>query len=345
VRQYKKETHQVKTALHRLKAIQPESSKAVFAVFAPLPSESVRLECVLGVLKRLQRAPTGARVVLWLEDWTALALGRVGASTACIQGFYEILLSGLQTLAPDLMQRVQVCWQGEMILSGPSEYWISVINAGRRFSVEALRSGLADGESFEYACQVVASLMHVGDALSLVNGVAPPTLCSDKGHQNLHRLAGQHFEACGLALPEVVNTEDPALRLMQPGEGVDADVNVMLTDTEIEVNKKVKKAFCEPGNTDFCPPLAWIDELIPFTKEFCITRKPDNGGDKAYASAGAASEDFASGALHPGDLKPALSKTINAFLGAVREELKGQEVLRKAQKDLQGLAKAAAKKR
>merc|ERR1719277_1654181 len=85
VRQYKKETHQVKTVLHRLKAIQPESSEAVFAVFAPLPSEHVRLDCVLGVLKRLQRAPTGARVVLWLEDWTALALGRVGASTACIQ--------------------------------------------------------------------------------------------------------------------------------------------------------------------------------------------------------------------------------------------------------------------
>jgi len=308
-----------------------------------LPSESVRLECVLGVLKRLQRAPTGARVVLWLEDWTALALGRVGATTECIQGFYEILLSGLRTLAPELMQRVEVCWQGEKILSGPSEYWISVINAGRRFSVEALRSGLADGDSFEYACQVVASLMHVGDALSLVNGVSPPTLCSDSGHQNLHRLAAQHFEACGLAAPEVVLAEDPALRLLQPGEGADTDVNVMLTDTEIEVNKKVKKAFCQVGNTDFCPPLAWIDELIPFTREFCITRKPDNGGDKAYTSAGEARKDFASEALHPGDLKPALGRTINSFLGAVREELKGQEVLRKAQKDLESFVKASAK--
>jgi tyrosyl-tRNA synthetase len=345
VRQYKKETHQVQSALHRLKAIQPESAGEVFAVFAPLPSETVRLDAALGVLQRLRKAPGGAKLVLWLEDWTAMALGRVGGSKSCIQGFYEILLLGLRRLAPELMKAVQVCWQGQMILSGPSEYWISVINAGRKFSVEALRAGLPEGESLEYASQVVSSLMHVADAMSLVNGTSSPTLCCDKHHENLHRLAAQHFESCGLAAPKVCVVEDPALRLLQPGEGVEVDVNVMLTDTEIEVNKKVKKAFCEPGNISFCPPLVWVDTLLSFNKEFCITRKPDNGGDKTYTSLQAATEDFVSGALHPGDLKPALSKTLNAFLEGIRKGLKEEDVPAKAVKELANFVKAAAKKK
>lgn len=37
-----------------------------------------------------------------------------------------------------------------------------------------------------------------------------------------------------------------------------------------------------------------------------ILRKPENGGDKEYASYADLEADFVSGALHPGDLKPAV---------------------------------------
>jgi tyrosyl-tRNA synthetase len=38
-----------------------------------------------------------------------------------------------------------------------------------------------------------------------------------------------------------------------------------------------------------------------------IARKPENGGDKIYNSYPELEADFASGALHPGDLKPAVT--------------------------------------
>merc|ERR1712050_593908 len=138
--------------------------------------------------------------------------------------------------------------------------------------------------------------------------------------------------------------ESPKLRLLADGEGVEADVNVMMTDRDVEVNKKVKKAFCEPQNVAFCPPIAWVDSLLPLSKEFLVSRKPDNGGDKTYSDVKALEADFASGALHPGDLKPALSKAINAVLESFRTGLKDSVVLQKAQKELDAYMKAQHKK-
>merc|ERR1712176_1421964 len=110
-------------------------------------------------------------------------------------------------------------------------------------------------------------------------------------------------------------------------------------------NKKMKKAFCEPGNVKFCPVLAWTDALLVHHKELLIKRKPDNGGDKTYTDVKSVQADYASGALHPGDLKPAVGKLLNVALENMRTSVKASKELQKAQKDLDAIAKAKAKKK
>jgi len=271
---------------------------------------------------------------LWLEDWTAGALNCIGAVDDAIRGFYDLLLHGLRGLAPELMDNVRVCWQGEMILSGPSCYWISAINAGRRCNLEQIRSSFAPDETLEIASQVFAALMHIADVLALTN--APGVvLCCDAQHENAHRLAVTQCEACGLTAPEVKAVAPLGLRLQPAGQGtVEADVNVLLTDAAPDVNRKLKKAFCMPGNTEACPPLAWAACLMDFSKELLIRRKPDDGGDKTYADHAALVDDFASSALHPGDLKPAIAKALNDLAEPLRADLKGKDALKKALKEL-----------
>eukprot|EP00933_Yihiella_yeosuensis_P045334 TRINITY_DN40706_c0_g1_i1.p1 TRINITY_DN40706_c0_g1~~TRINITY_DN40706_c0_g1_i1.p1 ORF type:complete len:743 (+),score=186.60 TRINITY_DN40706_c0_g1_i1:65-2293(+) len=341
ITQWKKENLVAPDSLSRLELFK--DSAPVFAVFAPQPTESVQFDAVLGVLQRLKQAPKGSRTVLFLEDWSAVTLGRVGGSEAVIKAYYEILLFGLRSFAPDLMKQVTVQWQGEAILKGPNEYWISVINAGRRCNLETVRNALPKTEQLEIAGQVLATLMHVGDVFAL-SGSGAVTLCCDTYHENLHRLAADQCKAVGLKLPEVQIKEAPKLRLLQDGEGVEAEVNVCITDRDVEVNKKVKKAFCEPGNVTFCPPIAWVHELLQLNEEFLITRKPDNGGDKSYKTVAELREDYASGALHPGDLKPALSKTLNAVLETARNGLK-EDALKKAVKELENFVKSQQKKK
>jgi len=111
-------------------------------------------------------------------------------------------------------------------------------------------------------------------------------------------------------------------------EGADVDANIMLTDSEMDVNRKFKKAFCEPTNANFCPPISWAAVLLSFQKQLLVARKPSNGGDKMYMEVNSLREDFISGALHPGDLKPAVSKSLNEFLRPARERLKSSEFKR-----------------
>lgn len=315
----------------------------VFAVFAPLPSEHVRLGDVWGVLRRMREAPDGHQRVLWLEDWSARALGCAGGTTECIEGFYRLLLFGLNSLAPELMEGVQVCWQGETILAAPSEYWTSVINTGRQCSLDDVRSGLAPGEQLDGAGQVVASLMHASDVMALAGCGDSLVLCSGQEREGAHALAARQLEQRGLPAPSVQVTEAPSLRLRAEGEGLEADTNLFLTDREMDVNRKVKKAFCEPENTDFCPPLEWVDALLPLSGEFVLKRKEANGGDKSYTTVDAIREDFAAGELHPGDLKPAVGGALNRALAAARDGLKGSKELKNAQKKLEAYAKKKRK--
>jgi len=344
ITEWKKMTLQPPTALVKLQ-VKPPFARPIFVVFLPLPGTSIQLDAVLGVMARLQQAPGDHERVLWLEDWTANALGCVGGSDACIQGYYELFLFALRSLAKDLMQDTRVCWQGEMIVSGPSEYWISVINAGRKCSLDAIRKGLPDGESLEHAGQVFSTLMHISDVLALTG--APATkLCCDGHHENMHRLAAEHCASHGLTPPQVDLVEAPQLRLLGAGEGLEQDVNIMVTDTDVDVNRRMKKSFCMPQNVEFCPPITWVSELLKLQGgSFVVARKPDNGGDKTYTELGDLTQDFASGDLHPGDLKPAVARAVNALLEPMRGGLKEQDVLKKAQKDLSAHAKALTKKK
>ncbi|CAE7256958.1 unnamed protein product [Symbiodinium pilosum] len=209
VTSWRKETLEKTSSLARLSldGVLEGGDAPISVVFAPQPSEYVRLSDVLEVLERL-RAADGHRV-LWLEDWSARCLGSAGGSVECVKGFYELFLHGLRSMDAELMDEVQILWQGEAILSGASDYWTSVINTGRECSLEAIRRALPDGENLDTAAQVVVSIMHVGDVLALAGGKREAVLCCGPYHRNLHNLASEHFERIGLKVPKIECTEMP----------------------------------------------------------------------------------------------------------------------------------------
>lgn len=325
----------------------PTEAASRFIVFAPFPAENVKLQHVCEVMHRLSQAPAGSKPVLWLPDWSARAQGCLAGKSDCIKAFYSLLLHGLEALAPATMEAVEVLWQGDAILSGPEDYWTSVINAGRQCSLEEIRTSLPEGTSLESAGQVVSTIMHIGDMLALAGepGV-PATVCCGEEHTKLHELAVRHFASHGMEGPELTMLKRPDMVLREETEGGnELDWNLMLSDRDPDVNRKVKKSFCEPENTDFCPPLSIVEHLLlPVKGEITVSRKPENGGDFVYTDIDALRQDFASGDLHPGDLKPAVGKAVNAVMADVRTGLKKNE-LKQAQKKLDTLFKQLQKKK
>ena len=75
------------------------------------------------------------------------------------------------------------------------------------------------------------------------------------------------------------------LALQPPRESTahksESDEYYLLDDPKVHGKSKMKKAFCEPGNVDFCPPIEVFAHFggLENGKTITISRSPDNIGD------------------------------------------------------------------
>ena len=105
------------------------------------------------------------------------------------------------------------------------------------------------------------------------------------------------------------------------------DSKIDLLDSAANVKKKLKKAFCEPGNIADNGLLSFVKYVL-FSlhdgKTLVLHRNPENGGDIAYENYETLESDFAEQKLHPADLKGFVENEINKLLDPVRKVCKMQ---------------------
>merc|ERR1711862_803154 len=111
------------------------------------------------------------------------------------------------------------------------------------------------------------------------------------------------------------------------------DEYYILDDPKVHGKSKMKKAFCEPGNIEFNPPITLLSQFslsnssttdaaaaaaaaATTTTNVTIERSEANGGNVTYACQKEIEDDFANNKLHPADLKNATSKVmVNVLTG------------------------------
>lgn len=108
------------------------------------------------------------------------------------------------------------------------------------------------------------------------------------------------------------------------------DSKIDLLDSPADVKKKLKKAFCEPGNIADNGLLSFVKyvlfSLFKENEGFVVKRKPENGGDITYNTYQELETSFANQELHPGDFKLAVEAYINKLLEPIRQELTTPEL-------------------
>jgi len=112
----------------------------------------------------------------------------------------------------------------------------------------------------------------------------------------------------------------------------DPNSKIDLLDDAKQIEKKLKKAFCEEGNIENNPILAFIKNvLIPINclstgkESFEITRPEKFGGNTLYESYEALEKAFAAKEIHPGDLKKSAANALNVLLEPIRKEFESPE--------------------
>ncbi|KAK6474304.1 tyrosine--tRNA ligase [Huso huso] len=119
-----------------------------------------------------------------------------------------------------------------------------------------------------------------------------------------------------------------------------------LLDRKEDVKKKLKKAFCEPGNIESNGVLSFVKHVIfPLHSEFVIMKDAKWGGDKTYTVFGDLEKDFAEELVHPGDLKNSVEAALNKLMDPIRKKFESPELrkLTNAAYPAQSKQKATAK--
>jgi tyrosyl-tRNA synthetase len=308
-------------------------------VFAPPPTANPTLQTAVDVIAQLSSGDASSAKVLFLSDWNAKVLSSCDADEKVINAYYSVLTKSLATISPSLMESVLVVKQSELILSDPSNYWISVINVGRAFNLNVLQEGFDDSDAVG---NVIGRMMTLAD-LSSLN--AKSVSIQDTA---MTSIITEYFKNIPLDAPTLVPLEATSIFLQDGGVATTENSEYfLLDDPKVHGKLKMKKAFCEPGNVDFCPPISVASVLI-FTiaaAKLDISRSPDNGGDVSYSTEEAIKEDFESGALHPGDLKAAVTKTVVELLTKLAAAMKADKEFTQAGKVMKAYIKKTKNKK
>ena len=141
----------------------------------------------------------------------------------------------------------------------------------------------------------------------------------------------------------LMNTMVPGLTGDKMSSSIE-DSKIDLLDSPQDVERKIKKAFCEEGNKEngllpFCKVVLFpLTQLLSEMKnepavhgktllpgKFVIQRPEKWGGDLVYETYDKIEADFVSKKLHPGDLKQGIIDAINQLLVPLQELKKDAE--------------------
>merc|ERR1739848_86272 len=110
----------------------------------------------------------------------------------------------------------------------------------------------------------------------------------------------------------------------------EADSKIDLLDSPSDIKKKLKKAFCEPGNIADNGVLSFCKFVIfPVAlkgEKFIINRDEKNGGNIEFDDFESLEQTFAKEEVHPADLKGAVEKYLNRLLDPVRKVFESKEL-------------------
>ncbi|KAK9830418.1 hypothetical protein WJX72_011652 [[Myrmecia] bisecta] len=289
---------------------------------------SGRMHIAQGVMKAInvnKLTRCGVTFKFWVADWFAQLNNKMGGDLKKIQTVGQYFVEIWKALGMEgIGTKVLFLNASEEINKQPDVYWTLVMDIARKNNLKRILRcctimGRSETEELS-ASQIFYPCMQCADIFFLEADIAQ--LGMDQRKVNM--LAREYCDDCKpkRRKPIILSHQ------MMPGllEGQEkmskSDPNsaIFMEDSEADVNVKIKKAFCPPLIAEGNPCLAYIRMVVlPWFGKFEVLRAEKNGGDKVYTTFDELSADYTSGALHPGDLKPSLSRQINLILQPVRD--------------------------
>jgi len=327
---------------------------------------SGRMHIAQGVMKAInvnRLIDAGGIFVFWVADLFALLNHKLWGDMDKIRTTGRYFIEVWKAVGMK-MSNVKFLWTAEHINADSEAYWRRVLDIATKHSLPRMMKctqimGRKEEDDLSVA-QLLYPAMQAADVFHLKTDICQLGLDQKKVNMLARDYITNHYKNDKVLKKPVVLSN-----IMIPGlkEGCykmsksDPDNAIFMEDSESEVKRKIKRAFCPEKVLLENPCIDWFQYFIlGYFGEFEVLRKPENGGNKLYKHIDEVKVDFESGALHPGDLKATLERGLNQILEPVRqhfsnnaearklfEKVKGYSEKQKAEKDAKAKVEQATK--
>ncbi|CAD6332777.1 unnamed protein product [Miscanthus lutarioriparius] len=277
-----------------------------YATLRSIAEECIEFEELLNLLRTKPNPvcydgfePSG-RIYAHCADWFAMLNKKMGGDLDAIRtvGLYMIEVWKSLGVKTD---EVEFLWSSEEIFNRPNEYWPLVMDIAQKRCCQIMGRSEKDDLS---AAQFLYPLMQCADVFFLKVDICQ--LGTDQ----------RKFYPLTSILDMLPGLKEGQAKMSKS----DPSSAIFMEDDESQINCKIKKAFCPINVVEGNPCLEYIKYIVlPWFGSFDVARKEANGGNKIYRGMDEVIADYSSGALHPADLKPALTKALNKILQPVRD--------------------------
>ncbi|HEV8596038.1 MAG TPA: tyrosine--tRNA ligase [Thermoplasmata archaeon] len=259
-----------------------------------------------------------------LADWHAYINDKFGGDLARIQACGRYFEDCFRALG--VPNSVRYLTATELVAS--KDYWLNVIRASKAASVARIKRALTimgrkEEEGDLDASKLIYPAMQVADIHQMDLDLALGGLDQRHAHM-LYRDVAPKLKwkmAVALHTPLVGGLQgggrmDPVESKMSKSK---PDSAILLPEPSAEVERKIGKAFCPAKEVDGNPILEIARYILLPRGKLTIERDPKYGGTLAVTSYEALASAYASGDLHPKDLKDAVARSLNEALEPVRK--------------------------
>eukprot|EP00796_Vickermania_ingenoplastis_P009057 gene9057-6355_t len=271
---------------------------------------------------------SAGEVQVILPDWSSFVADELGGEEKYITAALQFNLTLLQSNG--LPSTVKIVKESDFIFKD-TFFWVGAINVGRKFTLNQIEECVG---SLRNAGDVISTLMRVATAVR-AKATHVITTSFDK---NVHSITAKFTSDL---IHPIASSEGQIPLLIRPGTDVSAlnkDDILYASDSELDVRRKIKKAYCAP-NESTNPVIDLACYLLKRDNGLSFERGEEHGGSVSYDAKASLVQDCASGSLHPGDLKATVTKQFVARSATVQALLKTPDM-----KKLMQVLQAAEKK-
>ena len=216
------------------------------------------------------------------------------------------------------MENVRMMWASDEINAAPDTYWNLVMQLAMKTSISRVKRcgtimGRSEGDD-QPAAQVMYPLMQAADIFFL--GADICQLGMDQRKVNM--LAREFADKANLDKPIIVSHHMLAGLTGEKMSKSDPNSAIFMEDSTEDITRKIKGAFCEPENIEKNPVLEYCRYVIYESGVTILGFETYQELEDAYAS----------GAVHPSELKPPVAEAIDALIEPVRSHFQNDPVAR-----------------